>query len=232
MAFCSSTTDIVSDSNYNTPMSGTSTLPTGGFTRNSAGSIDATTMSNWVSTLLAREQVPVPGTLGPNPADASAYAQKANLLRTKIESEFCYYYRRYSYVLPLLLNKAVSAPKATLDADTSYQTMKTNTIAINKKLNDLIELLNGLTLAGTNTLKGYYENNGGLNSLNSQLQTTKDALKKSSDILQSSEMETEAKKAMIDYTLEKNSASRNMLGLYVFMNLVAGGLLFYLYRSA
>lgn len=232
MAFCSSATDVISDSNYATTMSGTSTLPTGGFTRNAAGGIDETTMTSWISQLLAREQVAVPSPVSTNPADAGAYATKANALRVKINSEFCYYYRRYTYVLPLLLNKAVSAPKATLDADSSYQTMKTNAIAINKKLNDIIELLNGLTKAGTTSLQGYYSSNGGLNSLNSQLQTTKDALKKSSDVLQSSDLEVEAKKAMIDYTLEKNSSSRNMLGVYVFMNLVAGGLLFYLYRSA
>jgi hypothetical protein len=50
--------------------------------------------------------------------------------------------------------------------------------------------------------------------------------------LQNSEMETNAKSAMIDYTVEKNSSSRNLLAIYGFMNIVAVGMLVYLYRAA
>ncbi len=206
-------------------------LPASGFTRDASGRVPEATLTAYITTLLQQENALPPTALSSVPANASEYATKTQALRTKINDEFCYYYRRYTYILPMILQKAVSASKTVLDADTDYNTMKTNAIAINKKLNDIIELLNGMNNSGNQALNGYYSGTGGINSLNSQLQATKDNLKKSADILQSSDMEIEAKKAMIDYTLEKNSSSRNMLGLYVFMNLVAGGLLFYLYRS-
>jgi hypothetical protein len=41
-----------------------------------------------------------------------------------------------------------------------------------------------------------------------------------------------AKQSMIDYTMEKNSSSRNLLAVYGFMNIVAVGLLFYMYKAA
>lgn len=159
MPFCSDTSDVVSTSNYNTDMPGTSVLPavsggSSGFTRNTDGTVAQSTVDSWVSQLLPREGVIVPSTASRDPQSAAAFAQKAKELRTKINSEFCYYYRRYTYVVPLLLNKAVSAPKATLDADADYQALKTSAIKINKKLNDIIELLNGITRAGGSTLSG------------------------------------------------------------------------------
>jgi hypothetical protein len=45
-------------------------------------------------------------------------------------------------------------------------------------------------------------------------------------------MEKDLKSAMVDYTVEKNSSSRNLLAIYGFMNIVAAGLIFYLYRTA
>jgi hypothetical protein len=44
-------------------------------------------------------------------------------------------------------------------------------------------------------------------------------------------METNVKTAMMDYTIEKNNASRNMLAVYGFLNIVAVGMLYYMYSS-
>ena len=68
--------------------------------------------------------------------------------------------------------------------------------------------------------------------LNGQLDSTRAELIKHSEILKRSDLEKETKAAMIEYSLEKNSSSRNLLGIYVFMNIVAAGLIFYLYRGA
>ena len=42
----------------------------------------------------------------------------------------------------------------------------------------------------------------------------------------------DVKQSMIDYTLEKNASSRNLLAVYGFMNIVAVGLLFYMYKAS
>jgi hypothetical protein len=71
-----------------------------------------------------------------------------------------------------------------------------------------------------------------VNALNSNLDTMRTQLIAHSTQLQSASLETDVQTAMIDYTLEKNASSRNLLAVYGFMNIVAVGLLFYLYRSS
>jgi hypothetical protein len=196
--------------------------------------VDANVVTSHIAGLLSRSdiQVTIPNPATPGVTDASAFAQKAKALRDKILEEFCFYHRRYRWGLNSLLNQAVGfSTSAAANADSTYTTKRANLVRINARLNDMIELMKGLSTNANTALNGYYSANGGINALNSQLQTTRNQLMASSKMLQSSDLEVEVKKAMIDYTLEKNSASRNMLGIYVFMNVVAGGLLYYLYRS-
>ena len=81
-----------------------------------------------------------------------------------------------------------------------------------------------------NTLETYYGDKG-VNRLNSDLDTARRNLKDHSEQLQKKDMNTDIQSSMIEYSLEKNSSSRNLLAIYGFMNLVAVGLLFYLYKN-
>jgi hypothetical protein len=67
--------------------------------------------------------------------------------------------------------------------------------------------------------------------LNSDLDTARTNLKTHSEQLQKNDMNTDIQSSMIEYSLEKNSSSRNLLAIYGFMNIVAVGLLFYLYKN-
>ena len=81
-----------------------------------------------------------------------------------------------------------------------------------------------------NTLNTYYGEKG-VNKLNADLDDTRSKLMAHSEKLQKNDMESDIQAAMIDYSLEKNSSSRNLLAVYGFMNIVAVGLLFYLYKN-
>jgi hypothetical protein len=81
------------------------------------------------------------------------------------------------------------------------------------------------------SLKSYYGEKSGVNELNTQLDETREELIKHAKLLKKNDLEKDAKSAMIEYSIEKNSSSRNLLAIYGFMNIVAAGLIFYLYRS-
>ena len=70
-----------------------------------------------------------------------------------------------------------------------------------------------------------------MNSLNATLDTARTNLVRHSKILENNNLTSDVQAAMIDYSIEKNSSSRNLLAVYGFMNIVAAGLLFYLYTN-
>ena len=105
---------------------------------------------------------------------------------------------------------------------------------LNSKLNQMIQLmrkLQSVRLSSLNT--NYYQVfSDSTSSLNKPLSDVQKKLKVVSTTLTKGDFEMSAKQSMIDYTMEKNSSSRNLLAVYGFMNIVAVGLLFYMYKAA
>ena len=159
---------------------------------------------------------------------AKNFSTNAATLRTNIDTEYCYYYVRYRKSLSLLLTAAVD-PKTDLTGS-SYIALKTNTENINRKLNQIIQVLQSLVNNRLSTLNTYY-GSGGVNLINDELNTVRTKLQQDAENLTNSQLETNVKTAMMDYTIEKNNASRNMLAVYGFLNIVAVGMLYYMYRS-
>lgn len=233
--FCSGNTEIIRDSNYNQSYSSTgkrSCLPNGGsgFSNTQNGVVDTATVDAHVVTLLSNSNSIAPDVLLPRDTrPAQEYATNSTALRQNILNEYCFYYKRYMYILNDILMIAATTSKNNLNSD--YTTKKTNTELLNSKLNQILQILQSLSNSRTNTLKSYYNVKEGVNQLNNELDMTRDQLIKHSKILKNASMEKDIKGAMVDYTIEKNSSSRNLLAIYGFMNIVAVGLIFYLYRS-
>jgi hypothetical protein len=85
------------------------------------------------------------------------------------------------------------------------------------------------------TLDTYYKGSSGtgqINAINMELDDTRNNLVKHSRKLQNNDLKSDVQSAMIEYSLEKNSASRNLLAIYGFMNIIAAGLLFYIYTKS
>ena len=205
-----------------------------GFTEstiNDKGMVESGVLNAHITDLLKDMKADPPTTAPPTVADpAGAYATNAATLRKNIKEEYCFYYKRYIYILHDILASAATMGPGSLPA--VYIKKKENTEKLNSKLNQILQILQGLVNSRLNTLKSYYGENAGVNELNKQLDKTRDELVRHSELLKKNDLEKDAKTAMIEYSIEKNSSSRNLLAIYGFMNIVAAGLIFYLYRSA
>jgi hypothetical protein len=231
--FCSGNKETINDGNYMQKYPGSSCLPNGGvgFPDNAIsdrGMVDVGQLDSQIMALLPGQRAAAPPGLSPTDLNpAGAFSDSAATLRNNIRDEYCFYYKRYMYILKKLLTTiATSNSNAT-----GVNIMKQHTEDLNSKLNQILQLLQALVNSRLNTLKMYYGPNTGVNQINRELDRNRADLVKHTNLLKNYELEVDLKSAMIDYTLEKNSSSRNLLAIYGFMNIVAAGLIFYLYRS-
>lgn len=209
MSICSQNTEIITRSNYNKPYSATrSCLPNGGagfsptLINTYSGVIDSNALNTYVETIL-------PASIG------------------NITNEYCFYYKRYTYSLQQLLIYAanVREPRNRYEYDQQQQTnryqirLKENTQQLNSILNQILQILQAVIYKSGSSMPDYY-------------QSARDRLLSEMRKLENTDIEKDAKKSMLDYTVEKNSASRNLLSMYGFLNVVAIGMLVYLYRSS
>jgi hypothetical protein len=243
--FCSDNKETITNANYTATFKGTSCLPMGGqgFAKSSIatnGTIDSTLLKNHVKALLDREveietgkaKASAPRTIQQlkemNPAED--FSKASAKLRDNIHKEYCFYYKRYIFILREILMQAATQEASQLGA--AYQTKKTNTEALNSKLNQILQIIQAIVNIRMESLKDYYGKDTGVNQTNKYLDDTRGDLINHSKLLKNLAMEKDLKSAMVDYTVEKNSSSRNLLAIYGFMNIVAAGLIFYLYRTA
>jgi len=235
--FCSENTETITGANYMNQYQSTSCLPNAGtgfpassFSRN--GMINKSDLDAHVTRLLSQRGAAAPsGTSSSidSSSPAEEYAKKAADLRANINTEYCFYYKRYMYILREILMTAATSSGST---SSDYISKKQNTEKLNSKLNQILQILQSIVNSRSDTLRDYYGTTTGVNELNTHLDTSRRELIKHSKLLKDNEMEKDAKAAMVEYTIEKNNSSRNLLAIYGFMNIVAASLIYYLYRSA
>jgi hypothetical protein len=140
-----------------------------------------------------------------------------------MQAEYCWYYNRYIWALDYVLTNAAQSG-AVIDP-----AVKSGTAELNTKLNNILLVMKAAVNSRMNLLNGFYTND--INSQNSELNTARQRLVEHSEILRKNDLQSDVQAAMVDYSVEKNSSSRNLLAVYGFMNIVAVGLLFYLYTN-
>lgn len=235
--FCSENKETITLTNYTDKFPGTSCLPRGGqgFASSSIdnkGVINSAALDDHVKDLLKKEKAFAPETIKQleemNPAED--FAKASATVRDNINKEYCFYYKRYIFILHQILIEAATQDSRKLGAD--YQTKKNNTEGLNSRLNQILQVIQALVNSRITSLKSYYGTDTGVNQINTYLDNTRTDLLNHSKLLKNKTMEKDLKSAMVDYTVEKNSSSRNLLAIYGFMNIVAAGLIFYLYRTA
>jgi len=234
MSSCPASSVIISADNYMDPYSGTTSIPSTSVI-DPNGNVNSNALKMWVeglvskqapaldaNTLRASTASPANGTTNP----AQDYASQSAGLRSTIQNEYCFYYTRYQWALTSVLNNATSSGSVVPDE------LKANTQILNTKLNTILLVMKAIVNSRMNTLNTYYSGNNSVNSLNTNLDSIRQQLVAQSQKLQSKDLESDIQSAMIDYSIEKNSSSRNMLAIYGFMNIVAVGLLYYLYKNS
>jgi hypothetical protein len=251
MANCPTVTTATLTSSYDTAYT-PSSLPNGGAGWTTVdpvtGMVSATVVQDYVAGLISSNQANAPtAPVNDNPEvntslsqynlnSASTFATKSAELRTKINTEYCYYYSRYRWALQYVLTTAVSSSVEDLtrwnaDTNSDYYKRKVAAEQINRKLNQLIQILQALVNNRLTTLNSYYGTGSGVNRVNEELNTIRAKLQTDSQKLKDSQMETNVKSSMMEYSIEKNNASRNMLAIYGFLNIIAVGMIYFLYKN-
>ena len=250
MSFCNSNTETITFANFDKvyTVSGDNKecLPTsGGFTTGvTNGIVSDSALTDHITALLTTFAAnPPTGTNQSKDNQAATFAKNAKQLRTALQTEYCYYYVRYVFALNQVLTAATGTNidnTTIINGGPTYGSLKDTTALLNKKLNELIQIMQKLQAIRFGSLSSgadsYYNkfNSSSEDSttFNGKLKAQQESLKAQSALLQSGSFNDDVKQSMIDYTLEKNASSRNLLAVYGFMNIVAVGLLFYMYKAS
>ena len=242
--FCETTnasdTTAITKANYLTAYTSTpafTSLPPDVSTIISAdGTVNRSALESHVATLITSKANPPQSANIENSArdpdvanPTKNFADSAATLRTNIQKEYCWYYKRYDWAMQRILMNVASN---TGEVDAS---LKNGAITLNTKLNVILLIMKGIVNSRLSTLDTYYSGGSGtgqINAINMELDDTRSNLVKHSRKLQNNDLKSDVQLAMIEYSLEKNSSSRNLLAIYGFMNIIAAGLLFYIYTKS
>ena len=148
-----------------------------------------------------------------------------------LKNEFCHTYSRYRYALDQLFNKLSSTSgKASVSASEKEEINRYLQRAkeFNIKLNDMVQISNFLA---SKRVADASQQSADVNALNENINSVFNSLKRQSEILNKEHSESELRQRMVEYTQEKNRSTNNLLQLYGVLNIVAIGLLLYIYRS-
>jgi ATP/maltotriose-dependent transcriptional regulator MalT len=155
--------------------------------------------------------------------------EKQKQLIKNAEEEFQFYYVRYVDSLNTLfsfVNQYNVIPDDAIKTKIDEQIKITR--ILNKKLNDLIQII----IALTNYLQVSSQ------ELQTQIQTLKDKLEKQKNtlayqhkLMSGDDAANKLNKEMVKYTEEKAKYTNNLLNVYSVLNIVALGLLVYVFRS-
>ena len=144
-----------------------------------------------------------------------------------IKKEACFYNARYQASLQNTLTQLQGGYASSSDEQKVQVNAKLKiTTKLNRKLNDIIQIINEFTKTRLAQSQSYNEN---INALNQSLLTKSTVLKDQNKILTSGRADALLYKDMVRFTKEKNNYTNNMLMLYSFLNITALGLLFFAY---
>ena len=159
--------------------------------------------------------------------NTDTFFENQRKLLADIQSEYCFYYSRYSYSLRKLL-KVIGdgysnrADTYTVNAYLNY------TRILNRKMNDLIQITNGITEELIIT-SGIMQKE--VMEYDKEMKDMQTKLAEQNKIISSTEAVARLNKEMVKYTEQKSVYTDNLLKMYSVFNIVAFGLLVYVYTS-
>lgn len=157
----------------------------------------------------------------PTQQDHSEAVQK---FLQSIHEEFQFYSIRYHCALDKLFK--MLANQSSMDNEKKALQI---TIILNSRLNDLTQIINEITkymLSFSTKMKQ------DISTFNDTIQQQQQKLENQNELISSTEASSTIKKKMVKYTEEKARRTDNLLKLYSVLNIVALGLLVYIYKAA
>lgn len=224
-----SLTDTELNATY-VPTTGGNLLPGTPFSttdRDSTGILTPAAVSRAVASLKTNGVLPAA-----TPADT--YADRRTLFVSNVKAEYCFYQQRYMYALKQFFTAVRS--------DTTNRTSSASTIVspdvkkyltlsqtLNTKVNDLLQIMAGVSAELSTRMD---ELQLEMDSINADLQDQRAQMEAQSKMLSSTESVASVQKQMVKYSEEKARRTNNLLNMYSALNLVALGLLVYVYRAS
>jgi hypothetical protein len=148
-----------------------------------------------------------------------------NALAGELKNEYCHYHARYTFSLNRFLNSIVTTSTTEKAYASKYLTQ---TITLNRRLNAMLEIMDYLgkqRVSFINAQSALIDTTGQL--IANDLQT----MQLSADKLNSKNAILETQQEMMRFTQEKNNHIRNQISLWASLNIVALGVIFYVYRQ-
>jgi hypothetical protein len=185
-------------------------------------------LANYITNLISTGKIPgAPPSLSDiSNINIQNYITKQNELINKLKSEYEYYYIRYRQSLQTFLNNLSNSRVSDTTAATNEWLNITRNL--NLRLNDLYQIF---TYLSSYYLAQSKENNKTINDINEELSKRSKLINTHGEILNKSNANKELYDKMADYSREKAKATNNLLSIYAGMNIVALGILFYVYKS-
>lgn len=149
---------------------------------------------------------------------------------TKGQVEYNEHAATYRQLLQQLFTSITNGYRTPTSATAStVESQKENVLRINNKLNDLIQIIK----AATDEIKSSSDvMQTQIYDFNEKAKDIKTQLRNQSSLIKSNQTDSKINKEMMKYTEEKGRYTDNLLKMYSFLNVVAFGLLIYIYRAA
>jgi ABC-type Fe3+/spermidine/putrescine transport system ATPase subunit len=206
--------------------SGTSILPSDPISNSdrSNGLLTETKVRSIVDSHIKSGIVPTPA------APVEVYDQKAKAFIANAQKEYNFYNDRYKYTVQQLISIIASGYNSSVaDTQTGIQNYLRIATGLNVKMNDCIQLIKGVS---DNMTQISAKMKADLDALNKTMAENQEKLKHQSKIISSNQATSKINKEMMKYSEEKARYNDNLLKMYSFLNVVALGLLVYIYRAA
>ncbi len=190
--------------------------------RNADGTLTAAAMKAYVSRLRAEKLIPENVAVDAVTAEFAA-ADEAAL--KAIRDEYCYIRARYEYSVRRFVEGAFSASNGS--TVTNYDTWLDSARTLVVRLVDILTLIAALKDERATkyaSQSAAAEAAAATTKISTLLSQKKD--------LSDPESAKKLYSKMVQYTTEKAKANGNLIALYSFLNLVALGMLFYIYRAS
>jgi hypothetical protein len=199
--------------------------PHGASDRDENGMLNKNTVQNILISLKGSGVIP-----NNKSSNSEIFLKKQAELIKNIQQEYCFYDARYKYSLEKLFSSINQGyTNNTSEIQATIQKYLQSTQSLNQRLNDLTQIINSITddmLSSTTNMEAE------IKAFDKQIKEQEIKLKHHHKIISSNQAITELNKQMVKFTEQKAKYSNNLLGLYSFLNVVALGLLVYIYKSS
>jgi hypothetical protein len=208
-----------------------SLLPTASSARGPTNQLTEESLKAHMANLTAKGVIKTPPAMGSKPEAIHEYLQADEATLNAMQAEYCYYATRYRYCIIKLIETSTGVPTAGASASQpALGDWLAAARTLNTRLMDLVSIMKALTVA---RMEMGPQMGADVAKLNADLSVRMKKLsEQSGDLASSGNGDNKVYKKMVEYTKQKAKANANLVLLYTFMNLVALGMLFYVYRAS